>query len=57
MQQVDAEPYQRIDSLKAHRNGYKERSLKTRVGEIRLLSAFDSACGTTRRFQGVLVED
>lgn len=36
IQQADAEPYQRIDSRKAHRNGYKERSLKTRVGEIRL---------------------
>ena len=36
IQQSDAEPYQRIDSRKAHRNGYKERSLKTRVGEIRL---------------------
>jgi putative transposase len=37
IQQSDAEPYQRIDSRKAHRNGYKERSLKTRVGEIRLM--------------------
>jgi putative transposase len=36
MQQADAEPYQRIESRKAHRNGYKERSLKTRVGELRL---------------------
>jgi hypothetical protein len=29
-----AEPYQRIDARKAYRNGYKERSLKMRVGEI-----------------------
>jgi transposase-like protein len=36
MEQIDAEPYQRIGSRKAHRNGYKERSLKTRVGELRL---------------------
>jgi putative transposase len=36
IQQADAEPYQRIESRKAHRNGYKERSLKTRVGELRL---------------------
>jgi putative transposase len=36
MEQIEAEPYQRIDSRKAHRNGYKERSLKTRVGELRL---------------------
>mgnify|MGYP000943814093 FL=1 len=36
MQQVGAEPYQRAESRKAHRNGYKNRSLKTRVGEIRL---------------------
>jgi transposase-like protein len=36
IQQSDAEPYQRVESRKAHRNGYKERSLKTRVGELRL---------------------
>ena len=36
IQQADAEPYQRIDSRKANRNGYKERSLKTRIGELRL---------------------
>jgi transposase-like protein len=36
MEQIDAEPYQRVDSRRAHRNGYKERSLKTRVGELKL---------------------
>jgi transposase-like protein len=36
MEQIDAEPYQRVESRKAHRNGYKERSLKTRVGELKL---------------------
>jgi putative transposase len=36
MQQVGVEPYQRAESRKAHRNGYKNRSLKTRVGEIQL---------------------
>lgn len=36
IQQSEAEPYQRIESRKAHRNGYKERSLKTRVGELKL---------------------
>ncbi len=36
MEQINAEPYERVDSRKAHRNGYKERSLKTRVGELRL---------------------
>jgi putative transposase len=36
MEQIDAEPYRRVGSRKAHRNGYKERSLKTRVGELRL---------------------
>jgi transposase-like protein len=36
MQQVGAEPYERAESRKAHRNGYKERSLKTRSGELRL---------------------
>ena len=36
IQQSGSEPYQRIGSRKAHRNGYKGRSLKTRVGEINL---------------------
>ena len=36
MEQIDAEPYQRVGSRKAYRNGYKERSLKTRVGELTL---------------------
>jgi transposase-like protein len=36
MQQVDAEPYERVASRKAYRNGYKERSLKTRAGELKL---------------------
>ena len=36
MEQIDAEPYERTDSRKAHRNGYKERTLKTRMGELRL---------------------
>jgi putative transposase len=36
IQQADAEPYERVESRKAHRNGYKERSLKTRVGELQL---------------------
>ena len=36
IEQIDAEPYQRVDSRKAHRNGYKDRSLKTRVGELKL---------------------
>ena len=36
MEQIDAEPYQRVRSRKAYRNGYKERSLKTRVGELTL---------------------
>lgn len=35
-QQTGAEPYQRTDGRKSHRNGYKKRSLKTRVGEITL---------------------
>jgi putative transposase len=36
IQQAEAEPCQRTESRRAHRNGYKERSLKTRLGEIRL---------------------
>jgi putative transposase len=36
MEQLDAEPYQRVGSRKAYRNGYKERSLKTRVGQLKL---------------------
>jgi transposase-like protein len=35
-EQINAEPYQRVETRKAHRNGYKERSLKTRVGELKL---------------------
>ncbi len=36
MEQIEAEPYERVESRKAYRNGYKERSLKTRVGELKL---------------------
>ena len=36
LQQTGAEPYQRTDCRRSHRNGYKKRSLKTRVGEITL---------------------
>jgi len=36
MQKSGAEPYQRTGSRRAHRNGYKKRSLKTRVGELTL---------------------
>jgi len=36
IEQTDAEPYERADSRKAHRNGYKDRTLKTRVGELKL---------------------
>ena len=36
MEQINAEPYERVESRKAHRNGYKERSLKTRAGELKL---------------------
>ena len=36
IQQVGAEPYERLESRKAHRNGYKARSLKTRAGELKL---------------------
>jgi len=36
LEQLGAEPYQRTKTRKAHRNGYKGRSLKTRVGEITL---------------------
>lgn len=36
VQQSGSELYQRTGSRKAHRNGYKKRTLKTRVGEITL---------------------
>ena len=36
MEQINAEPYERVESRKAHRNGHKERSLKTRAGELKL---------------------
>ena len=34
---IGAEPYQRTDQRKGHRNGYKYRGLKTRVGTLELL--------------------
>ena len=34
LEQSGAEPYERIETRTAQRNGYKERSLKTRVGEL-----------------------
>ena len=34
IQQSGAEPYERNEARTAQRNGYKERSLKTRVGEL-----------------------
>ena len=33
LQQAGAAQYERTDARKAHRNGYKDRSLKTRYGE------------------------
>ncbi len=36
LHQVGAAPYERTESRKAQRNGYKDRSLKTRYGEISL---------------------
>lgn len=36
LQQAGAESYERTDARKAHRNGYKDRSLKTRYGETAL---------------------
>lgn len=36
IQQSGAEPYERNDERTGYRNGYKKRSLKTRVGEISL---------------------
>jgi len=35
-EQAGANPYERTDARKANRNGYKDRSLKTRYGEITL---------------------
>jgi transposase-like protein len=32
-----AAPYERTENRKGHRNGYKERTLKTRVGKLELL--------------------
>lgn len=36
LQQTGATPYERTDARKAHRNGYKDRSLKTRYGDLAL---------------------
>ncbi|MDI6720602.1 MAG: transposase, partial [Methanomicrobiales archaeon] len=35
-EQAGAAPYERTNGRKAHRNGYKNRLLKTRVGELAL---------------------
>ncbi len=37
LQQAGSAQYERTDARKAHRNGYKKRSLKTRYGETILL--------------------
>ena len=34
LQQAGAAQYERTDARKAHRNGYKDRSLKTRYGDL-----------------------
>jgi putative transposase len=34
LQQVGTDPYERTDTRKSQRNGYKNRNLKTRYGEI-----------------------
>ena len=31
LQQAEADPYERTDARKVHRNGYKDRFLKTRI--------------------------
>jgi len=36
-QQVGVPRYTRSSARRAHRNGYRQRSLKTRFGELRLL--------------------
>jgi transposase-like protein len=36
-QHIGAAPYQRTEDHKGHRNGYKPRTLKTRVGKLELL--------------------
>jgi putative transposase len=34
---IGAEPYERNAGRRGHRNGYKPRTLKTRVGELELM--------------------
>jgi putative transposase len=36
-QHIGAAPYERTEARKGHRNGYKERTLKTRLGTLELL--------------------
>lgn len=36
-QHVGAAPYERTENRKGHRNGYKPRTLKTRLGTLELL--------------------
>ncbi len=49
---IGAAPYERSDSRKGHRNGYKPRTLRTRVGTLNLLVPQDREEGafSTRLF-------
>ena len=38
---LGAEPYERTDGRRGHRNGYKPRMLKTRVGTLELMAPKD----------------
>ena len=59
IQQSGAEPYERNEARTTQRNGYKERSLKTRVGELILKKpqfrdrSFVSCILALRRFMWV----
>ena len=51
-QHLGAEPYERSDSRTGHRNGYKPRTLNTRVGKLRFevpqvrdIERVEQACG------------
>jgi transposase-like protein len=46
---LGAAPYQRSESRKGHRNGYKPRKLKSRVGTLELLVPQDLKKGSSPR--------
>ena len=52
MDRIEAEPYERADSRKVNRNGYKGRTLKIRLPVQQGSCRFASPCASIRRSPG-----